>query len=165
MIQPEVPYPLGQVANTGADNGSLSVSEAMEHQSIPEMTYMNGSPSMPSSALERCALTAWSGLVHVTDHDDHCPLGLASNPTGHVSSRESVGHWVTYTLDSWNNVLSDRLWVPQKMQKSHGEHRSPKSPNLSFVKPTQSRLLSYRCWCRSNGAKFRNGGTPREQAT
>ena len=92
MVQPALLYPLRPIENTETDISSLSVPEEMEHQSIPEMTHMNRSPSMPSSALNYDALTTWSRPIHVLDHEDHYPLGLASNPIDHASFRQIVSH-------------------------------------------------------------------------
>ncbi|KAF9784640.1 hypothetical protein BJ322DRAFT_1021354 [Thelephora terrestris] len=87
MGQPLIFYPSSPMPNTGADNSSLIVSEEMEHQPISEMTYMNRSPSMPSSALNSDGLTAWPWPTHVPDHDDHCTLGLADFPKNQATFR------------------------------------------------------------------------------
>ncbi|KAF9649579.1 hypothetical protein BDM02DRAFT_3186208 [Thelephora ganbajun] len=83
------------MTNTGAGNYSVGVLEEMERQSFPGMTYMERSPSGPSSALsDRDGLTAWSRPGHTpspsSDHCHHDSLGLLSNPLEHAPSRRST---------------------------------------------------------------------------
>ncbi|KAF9784643.1 hypothetical protein BJ322DRAFT_857334 [Thelephora terrestris] len=113
--QSTIYYPLAQMASTEMGYSSLGVPEEMEHQSTPEMTYMNRSPSMPLSALDSSALTSWSGPIPLPGDEDHRTLGLASAPKKQASFRGLVMDNLqgrettlgTWTDDSSPSVVSE----------------------------------------------------------
>lgn len=125
---------------------SLSVPEEMEHQSIPEMTYMNRSPSMPLSALDSSALTTWFGPIPLPGNDDRPTLGLASAPIDHASfmgnpkgGETTLGTWtddsspsIVYETDP-ANVSSLPLPMPNKWREIPQRRYTSRTGDTSFL--------------------------------